>query len=763
MNQENDFMYRVVTSRTDPQTKAVTIQNYRGKATEVTIPEKIGGLVVECISNTFQGNYSVKKVTLPSSLLEISAQTFTNCHSLKAVVMSESVVEIGAFSFANCRNLQSIYLPEGLMRIKHGAFQGCISLETVKLPESLRHIGFDSFNGCFKLFQVSCGNQFDFLGSDIFLDCPKLKYEDGFLQINSCIFAYHGKKTEITVPEGVTHLASSLFKNKKSVTAINLPKSLQYVGAYAFSSCENITEIVLTEAVREIPEACFCNCKSLEKVHVSEHLSYIGEAAFGNCSNLKEFPHSTALKQIQKQAFQRCFALERVDLPETLEVIERHAFAHCRNLKELRFPSSVKKLLNTAFTNCEKLETVDIYENQGKLLGKKQSTALLYQESFLHVSENVVQYWKKDLQELFRLKQLKQWAELSQAEQDFFRQEWANHSDLCRLVFQQGSDREVFLYFQEGFLLDLVELDEYLAFSIENNTPKITAMLLEHQAKHFSQESLESYKNNKELVELGYVLPTLAQFQKKWVCTEGENCLMVLGYRGKNSLEQMPEQLEDGTAIDFTAFHVLNAFYQGNLRHHFTASSLPFPMKYLNSPKNFEPLEQIACANGDLLLLTNEYNLSQVKILRFPENFTEIRTEMFYQCNNIKEVEIHNFITEIGSHSFQDCHSLKKITFSSEIPRKRPRTKALYDYKGNGGRTLLIVEESAFRNCHSLEEVIFPERAQIIREFAFADCPNLKRVIFNSEYMKIEENSFENCPSLEFMGLENGKNLLDCQ
>ena len=65
------------------------------------------------------------------------------------------------------------------------------------------------------------------------------------------------------------------------LTSINLPNSIETIGAYAFQGTP-LTQIVLPDSVVDIGFEAFFYCENLESVKLSKNTKYIGSSAFRN-------------------------------------------------------------------------------------------------------------------------------------------------------------------------------------------------------------------------------------------------------------------------------------------------------------------------------------------------------------------------------------------------------------------------------------------------------------------------------------------------
>ena len=116
----------------------VTITKYKGKDTNVVIPESISGApVTEIGFYAFEANGDIKSVSLPESVTVIGEGAFLSCNALEQVNLPLGLTEIGEGAFAGCTSISEITVPEAVQRIHEGAFAGCTGLRilTILAPD----------------------------------------------------------------------------------------------------------------------------------------------------------------------------------------------------------------------------------------------------------------------------------------------------------------------------------------------------------------------------------------------------------------------------------------------------------------------------------------------------------------------------------------------------------------------------------------------------------------------------------------------------
>ena len=162
----------------------IIIKAYKGKSSEVVVPEKIGNRIVTALGfSTFEPGFKkskhkeITKIILPDTIEHIAAFAFIDCDMLtevnipekltaisrgmlystkiKDIVIGGNVKTIDGSAFYNCRELKSVKLCEGVREIGDYAFYLCTKLERIELPRSLvkiaGNVSENIFFGCNKL------------------------------------------------------------------------------------------------------------------------------------------------------------------------------------------------------------------------------------------------------------------------------------------------------------------------------------------------------------------------------------------------------------------------------------------------------------------------------------------------------------------------------------------------------------------------------------------------------------------------------------
>jgi len=195
------------------------------------------------------------------------------------------------------------------------------------------------------------------------------------------LLSYRGSDTIVQIPESITTIGGSAFKNNQFIEQVILPENLDTIYSSAFEGCSNLKEINL-ENVELIGEAAFRDCSTLESVNITgissmgryvfenckalttidlaDEYPYIQESMFRNCTSLKEISFPKGLKEIGRYAFYGCTSLESIYWNDNVTLIQYEAFKDCTSLKEVVLPASLAEVESNIFEGCTGIETVTV-------------------------------------------------------------------------------------------------------------------------------------------------------------------------------------------------------------------------------------------------------------------------------------------------------------------------------------------------------------------------------------------------------------------
>lgn len=78
-----------------------------------------------------------------------------------------------------------------------------------------------------------------------------------------------------------------------------------------------------------------------------------------------------------------------------------------------------------------------------------------------------------------------------------------------------------------------------------------------------------------------------------------------------------------------------------------------------------------------------------------------------------------------------------------------------------GGKAVSTIGEGAFQGNDSIEQIVLPQRLEVIQSQAFKACPSLQYVVIGTELKSIGQDAFSYCSSLKELRLPEGMIVID--
>ena len=128
-------------------------------------------------------------------------------------------------------------------------------------------------------------------------------------------------QTEYKVPEGVKIIGENAFRENKTITKVELPKSVQSIKNYAFLCCEGLEEIKLSEGLEAIGNNAFANCNGIKKADLPDSVKALGADTFYDCDSLEEVVLGKGLEKVGDDTFRYCEKLTKLTVKGNIESI----------------------------------------------------------------------------------------------------------------------------------------------------------------------------------------------------------------------------------------------------------------------------------------------------------------------------------------------------------------------------------------------------------------------------------------------------------
>lgn len=777
------------------------------KLSEILLPEGLLSINGQAFSGC--GQYSEKlgfktgltSITIPSTVTTIGSKAFESCAALEEATIKSSL--IGESMFLDCRMLKKVTIGVNTESIKNLAFSGCTSLSDIDLQSNiLTEIGKGAFqSAAISDFVIpdsvtSLGAGSAATGADgVFADCSKLlsvTIGTGVANLTDCLFANCQSLETVEFKENgkTAQIGKKVFYNCRSLKAISLPSTVNQIGLVGTSSyttsttncsvfegCAALVSISLPSAVAKIGQNTFKDCSSLQTVTFNGNvLEFIALGAFSGCASLTDFtfPMLGSSFTLGASAFAGCSSLESIVLPDNVKTIADNTFLNCVSLeaaamqsvaagtvgasafegcvklKNVKLSDAVTQIKQKAFLNCVALEQITLPASLTKLGNGSTSSSAGYGNVF----ENCVSLLEITLPEevnVIDVATFKNCTSLSKVtiggaimviREDAFE----GCGDIEFAVTAENEKTEIV-----GNAVYSEYTDSFYTLNDKNKTAsvKITGRALIHYFGNASTLEIEdgtdiiaraALRKNSTVTKV--VLPASVMYIDDYAFTE---CITLAEIN-----------LENVKSIDGYAFQGCTEL---------TSVALRADVIYSYAFSNCTSLEEIDL-NGAKFL--NSYVFSGCTALTdvvVPESVIGLNADVFKDCTGLKtaEVKVGNLngsassMGNAGNGWFRNCTSLETVVFADGLLR-------LENYLFEGCTSLTTIKLpatlqrlsagfGAFKNCTSLVSLTIPAGVTAIENNEFVGCASLKEIIFEGSVTKIGNASFDGCAALDTIDL----------
>lgn len=192
----------------------IKLLNYKGNATEVVIPNTLGGKpITTIVSNCFKDNDNIISVNFHHNVVNFGFKSINNCNALKSIIISSDLEIDIVYLFggeANIPNtLTNIYFCEGSVNANSSFFN---NLTTRK-------------------FELWTNNDLKILKEDAFYRCnaiTKLHLNEGLSKIETTAIWDMDYLTYVNIPSTVIDIGWSNFGNCPQLLYLIAPKTIKY-------------------------------------------------------------------------------------------------------------------------------------------------------------------------------------------------------------------------------------------------------------------------------------------------------------------------------------------------------------------------------------------------------------------------------------------------------------------------------------------------------------------------------------------------------
>ncbi len=804
------WAYNECTWTGDETVEGICIVDYHGPYdSEIVVPDYIDDRPVIRIDNILNNCYykkekqnAITKITLPSTLKEISANAFSNMTALKTVVIPEGLEIIGDYAFKWCGSLTTVNLPDSLRIIGEDPFYGCGGITKItssKLPSSLETIGPSAFSGFTGLTSVEFPASLKTIDESAFYGCSNL--------------------SEVIFNEGLTNIGNYAFAycNLKNIEFNN---GLESIGEYAFAYNKNLTQVSFSEGIKEIGKYAFYDC-NLENVELKDGLETINDYAFANNANLKIITLSETVTHIGK-GFIYGSAVEELILPDSLKSAGK--FLDGTIIKEIVLPANFAKLnsgMLVSGTTLENLETLTvqdtdvekipfsnlktfIFKGKGEIsenpfytetvtVGGVKTTTVYPPETFIFtdaVNENVHKILIDEFNYYLRIDPETGYYVYSKeysGEEEF--RPLGNSFTSGDYTYDTTAGGGAVITAYNGTETGVLTVPD----SFENEGVSYPVVTIGQKA------FMESTATEIVLPESVKNIEAFAFYNNdnltKTNLPEGIKVVEPYTYGACNSITEItiPESVVYIGDLAFSGSDVTELVIPSSVKT--IGRKAFFSTPGLNSLTLNEGLEKIgerAFANGQHYIsgttfggysLTLPSSIKEIGEGTFeysrvggevviPESITKIPDSMFNGCETITSVVMHSGITEIGNDAFARCDNLTSAPLLSGLEKVGdfaffasgltsitiPTTvTSLGEYAfGDTQITAITVPANiktipryCFYGCYSLKNVTIANGVEYIKAYAFSNSGSYDRIVLPPSILDISDYVFQDVEKIE--------------
>lgn len=347
----------------------------------------------------FGGNLDI-----PGSVETIADYAFKECYELSGVTFHEGLKSIGGNVFQGCSGIKKLELPTSLIEIKEGAFNGigitelnipagiksltgftaCMGLKKVTVPATVTEIGAGCFYQCKNLTEIVFEGIITRFGDSAFSSCGFTSFEcpESVTELGDYVFA-GSPLTWVKFPSNIKNYPANALKGCQFLTHFEIPAYVESLGEGFFSGCSALEEVVLPEKISVLPKQLFYNCKSLKSIVIKGRVTEIGAQCVQGCEMLESFVVPEGVTTLPNNVFWGDDALVDLTLPESLTTINDFVFREMKNLPELTIPKNVTKMGQQLFNGNTAMK---------KLTVLAEVPPVITTSTFLRVAEDLVIY-----------------------------------------------------------------------------------------------------------------------------------------------------------------------------------------------------------------------------------------------------------------------------------------------------------------------------------------------------------------------------------
>lgn len=293
----------------------------------------------------FEGCTSLAEIKFESSVVDFGNYCFKDCSKLKSFTFTDSIKIVPEGMFFGCTSLSDISLGDNIETISSYAFVDCNSISSIFISYKVRNIAQHAIG-----YSYSDGNYVPLAAAQLQIEGFTPSIAEQYAANNGINFISY--KTVDTDLGNITDEIVWKFRPSTGVLNIigqgNLPDYMTFAETPWYIYSTYIKQVTFSSGILNIGSYSFDGCSTIEKIDIPSTVQTIGASAFAGTSIITaNIP--TGVIQIANNAFEGCKSLYTVTLPNTLQYVGEAAFRGPNIMTSILIPEGVLEIGANAF------------------------------------------------------------------------------------------------------------------------------------------------------------------------------------------------------------------------------------------------------------------------------------------------------------------------------------------------------------------------------------------------------------------------------